>query len=152
MWPLMVPIGRSDETIAARSPGNRATTVSSPPLRTSGLIRPDYRAPKSHPDALRHRRSASGRLASRPRCADPTCGITQETFGLFSPGRLGSLLDAGSTPQAYGKGEVVTMMSATSQYRGLPGPTSTAGRPVCPLAGLSFTLGLIAPPLCSRPG
>src|SRR3970040_2597942 len=104
MWPLMVPIGRSDETIAARSPGNRATTVSSSPLRTSGLIRPDYRASKSHPDALRHRRSASGRLASRPRCADPTCGITQETFGLFSPGLLGSLLDDGDSHRGDCKG------------------------------------------------
>jgi len=55
-------------------------------------------------------------------------------------------------PRDYGKGEVVTMMSATSQYRGLPGPTSTAGRPVCPLAGLSFTLGLIALRLCWMPG
>src|SRR3989304_3968480 len=55
-------------------------------------------------------------------------------------------------PRDYGKGEVVTMMSATSQYRGLPGPTSTAGRPVCPMAGLSFTLGLIALRLCWMPG
>ena len=62
------------------------------------------------------------------------------------------MLDAGGTPRGYGKGEVVTMMSATSQYPGLTGPTRTAGRPVCPLAGLSFTLGLIALRLCWMPG
>ncbi len=62
------------------------------------------------------------------------------------------MLDAGRAPQVYGKGEVVTMMSATSQYPGLTGPTRTAGRPVCPLAGLSFTLGLIALRLCWMPG
>lgn len=44
------------------------------------------------------------------------------------------------------------MMSTMPQYPGLTGSTRTAGRPVCPLAALSFTLGLIALRLCWLPG